>query len=101
MEPACLVIGRGAGIGGHVAKRFASGGYHPVLCRRSDETGLRNRVESIEGSGGSASGFLLNTTAPEMLEETIAEVEAKIGASRSWFLNSAPRSGTGPSGHFL
>ena len=34
-KPVCLIIGAGAGIGGHVAKRFARGGYHAalLLCR--------------------------------------------------------------------
>ena len=36
MDPVCLVMGAGAGIGGNVGKRFAKGGYHAVLCRRSD-----------------------------------------------------------------
>jgi|TARA_B110000261_G_C13013685_1_gene329151 short-subunit dehydrogenase len=42
-QPACLVIGAGAGIGGNVAKKFPQEGYHSVLCRRSDEAGL-NRL---------------------------------------------------------
>ncbi|MCI0636056.1 MAG: short-chain dehydrogenase, partial [Actinobacteria bacterium] len=28
MKPVCLVIGAGAGVGGHVGKRFAREGYH-------------------------------------------------------------------------
>jgi NAD(P)-dependent dehydrogenase (short-subunit alcohol dehydrogenase family) len=40
MQPVCLVIGAGAGIGGNVAKRFAQEGMHACLCRRSDEEGL-------------------------------------------------------------
>ena len=39
MQPVCLVIGAGAGIGATVAKRFAREGYHAVLCRRTDEEG--------------------------------------------------------------
>ena len=34
-QKTCLVIGAGAGIGGTVGKRFAEGGYHAALCRRS------------------------------------------------------------------
>ena len=79
MKPVCLVIGAGAGIGGNVGKRFALDGYHSVLCRRSDEAGLRNLVADIENAGGSASGYLLDATADNAIEERIAAVEADIG----------------------
>ena len=79
MKPVCLVIGAGAGIGGTVGKRFAREGYHSVLCRRSDEEGLRALVKDIEGEGGSASGFLLNAVEPDAIESRIAAVEADIG----------------------
>lgn len=79
MKPVCLVIGAGAGIGGNVAKRFARGGYHAVLCRRSDEEGLRKLVESIEEEGGAASGHLLNAVEPDSIEDRIQAVEADVG----------------------
>jgi NAD(P)-dependent dehydrogenase (short-subunit alcohol dehydrogenase family) len=79
MKPVCLVIGAGAGIGGNVGKRFAREGYHAVLCRRSDEEGLRKLVQGIEAEGGSASGFLLDASAPDSIEERVAAVEAEIG----------------------
>ena len=60
MTDVCMVIGAGAGIGGHVAKRFARDGYHAALCRRSDLDGLDRMVAEIEASGGKASGHLLN-----------------------------------------
>jgi NAD(P)-dependent dehydrogenase (short-subunit alcohol dehydrogenase family) len=78
-EPVCLVLGAGAGVGGNVAKRFARGGYHAVLCRRSDEQGLHRLVGEIEEEGGAASGFLLDATKPDGIEERIAAVEAEIG----------------------
>ena len=78
-KPVCLVIGAGAGIGGHVGKRFARAGFHSVLCRRSDEEGLAKLVEAIESENGSASGFLLNAVQPGSIEERIAAVEADIG----------------------
>ena len=79
MQRVCLVIGAGAGIGSHVAARFAREGYHAVLCRRSDEEGLSRSVARIAEDGGAASGFLLNAVAPDTIEERIAAVEADIG----------------------
>lgn len=79
MKPVCLVIGAGAGIGGNVGKRFAAGGYHTVLCRRSDEAGLQDLVSGIEAAGGSASGFLLNAVEEGSIEERVKAVEEEIG----------------------
>lgn len=79
MKPVCLVLGAGAGIGGHVGKRFAREGHHAVLCRRSDEEGLRRLVAEIEAEGGSASGFLLDAALPGSIEDRIAAVEADLG----------------------
>ena len=79
MKPVCLIIGAGAGIGGNVGKRFAQGGYHAVLCRRTDKEGLNRLVEAIESEGGSASGFLLNAIEADSIEDRVASVEADIG----------------------
>jgi NAD(P)-dependent dehydrogenase (short-subunit alcohol dehydrogenase family) len=79
MKPVCLVIGAGAGIGGNVGKRFAAGGYHTVLCRRSDEEGLHQLVADIEAAGGSASGYLLNAIEEGSIEERVAAIEEEIG----------------------
>lgn len=79
MKPVCLVIGAGAGIGGNTGKRFAKEGYHAVLCRRSDDAGLRKLVSEIEADGGSASGYLLNAVDPDTIEDRIAAVEKDIG----------------------
>jgi len=79
MKPVCMVIGAGAGIGGHVAKRFAREGYHSVLCRRSDQDGLDQLVQSIEDQGGSATGFLLNAVDPDSIEKCVDKVETNIG----------------------
>ena len=79
MKPVCLVIGAGAGIGGNVGRRFAQEAYHAVLCRRSNQDGLNQLVESIEGDGGSASGYLLNAVEADGIEERVARVEAEIG----------------------
>lgn len=79
MDPVCLVMGAGAGIGGNVGKRFAKGGYHAVLCRRSDEQGLERLIQEIEAEGGAASGYLLNATEANSIEERVAAIEKDIG----------------------
>lgn len=78
-KPVFLVIGAGAGIGGHAAARFAREGYHAVLARRSDEEGLQRLVSQIEDAGGSASGTLLNAADDGTIEELVERVEADIG----------------------
>lgn len=47
-QPVCLILGAGAGIGGHVAKRFAHEGHHACLARRSDKAGLDRLVAEIQ-----------------------------------------------------
>jgi len=79
MKPVCLVVGAGAGIGGHVAARFTQAEYYAVLCRRSDQKGLDTLVEDIREGGGQARGYLLDATAEGSIEDLVAEVEAEIG----------------------
>ena len=79
MQPVCLVMGAGAGIGGHVGRRFARAGHHAVLCRRSDQEGLDALVDAIVQEGGSASGFLLDASQPDQIEDRVAAVEEEIG----------------------
>jgi NAD(P)-dependent dehydrogenase (short-subunit alcohol dehydrogenase family) len=79
VQPVCLVIGAGAGIGGTVGRRFAREGYHAVLCRRTDLEGLNRLVDEIKGDGGAATGFLLDATAPNAIEDQVAAIEADIG----------------------
>jgi len=79
MKPVCLVIGAGAGIGGNVARRFANGGYHAALCRRTDLDGLNTLVDTINSEGGSATGYLLNAAAENSIEERVAAIESDIG----------------------
>lgn len=75
----CLVLGAGAGIGGNTAKRFAKGGYHVVLARRSDEDGLNRLVSEIEDEGGSANGMLIDAVQDGTIEELVEATERDIG----------------------
>ena len=87
MEKVCLVIGAGAGIGGTVGARFASGGYHAVLCRRSDAEGLDRLVDGIRTEGGKATGRMLNVVEPDAIEALIDEVERDIGPIQTLIFN--------------
>ena len=79
-QPVCLVIGAGAGIGGHVAKRFAREGFHACLARRSDSQGLARLVTEITHAGGAASVFTLNAIEENSIEALIENIESRIGA---------------------
>jgi NAD(P)-dependent dehydrogenase (short-subunit alcohol dehydrogenase family) len=96
MKPVCWVVGAGAGIGGNVGKRFARGGYHAVLCRRSDEVGLRRLVEEIEKEGGSATGYLLDAARPDGIEERAAAIEEEIGPIEVVLFNLGAQIGDRP-----
>lgn len=86
-NPVFLVIGAGAGIGGHAAMRFAQGGYHAVLCRRSDEAGLQRIVAQIEAAGASASGRLLDAAEDGAIEELVEQVEGTVGPIEAVLFN--------------
>lgn len=78
-KPVCLILGAGAGIGGNTGKRFAAGGYHAVLARRSDNQGLQRLVGEIENADGSATGVLLNAVDEGTIEELVETTERDIG----------------------
>ena len=79
MEKVCLVIGAGAGIGGTVAKKFASDGYYAYLARRTDEEGLNRLIKEIEDAGGKASGSLLNVIEESSIEDLVNKIESFPG----------------------
>jgi NAD(P)-dependent dehydrogenase (short-subunit alcohol dehydrogenase family) len=88
-----LIVGAGRGIGAAVAKRFARGGYHVVLVRRSDSAQLKASVCEIEAMGGRATGFLMDATTAsssssstynennnqDPLESLIDKIETTVG----------------------
>ncbi len=78
-KPVCLVIGAGAGIGGHVAQRFAREGFHACLARRTASQGLDRLVGEITEAGGSASGFMLNAVEEHSIETLVENIENDIG----------------------
>ena len=93
MKPVCLVLGAGAGIGGTVAAKFATEGYHACLCRRSDQAGLDQMVKNIEEEDGSASGHLINAIEENVLEELIISIEKDHGPIEVLVYNLGAQSG--------
>ena len=93
-QPVFLVLGAGAGIGGHVAARFAREGYHAVLARRSDEEGLARLVGAIEAGGGSATGMLVDASEDGSIEEMAERVERDIGPITCALYNLGAQIGT-------
>ena len=79
MKTVCLVVGAGAGIGAHVARKFASSGYHTCVTRRPNRAGLDQLVDQIKRSGGEATGFLSNIAKENSIEELVLEIEESIG----------------------
>ncbi len=92
----CLVLGAGAGIGGHVGKKFAEEGYHVVLARRSDKQGLDRLVNDISEAGGTADGLLLNAVEDDAIENLIAHIEKEIGAIEVVIFNLGAQFGDRP-----
>ncbi|MDB9700197.1 SDR family NAD(P)-dependent oxidoreductase [Gammaproteobacteria bacterium] len=93
MKPVCLVLGAGAGIGGTVAAKFASEGFHACLCRRSDQDGLDHMVSQIEERGGSASGYLIDAIEENVLEDLVATIEKDVGPIEVLIYNLGAQSG--------
>lgn len=93
MKPVCLIIGAGASIGGCVAKRFAGGGYHVVLSRRSDQDGLDRLIKEIQQQGGSATGRLANAVEAGVIENLVTEA-AEIGQIEVLIFNLGAQIGT-------
>jgi NAD(P)-dependent dehydrogenase (short-subunit alcohol dehydrogenase family) len=86
-------MGAGAGIGGTVGRRFASEGYHAVLCRRSNAAGLKTLIKGIEQAGGTATGFILNAVEDDQIERKIAEVEESLGPINVVIFNLGAQTG--------
>ena len=93
MKKVCLVLGAGAGIGGTVAAKFASEGFHACLCRRSDQDGLDRLIANIEEQGGTANGYLVDAIEENALEKLILKVEKDIGPIEVLVYNLGAQSG--------
>ena len=87
MQPVCLVIGAGAGIGSHVGSRFAREGL-PRRCSAGgpDEEGAEPLGRhALPRDGGAGIRLLCSTPwRPDTIEERIAAVESRPSARSRW-----------------
>ncbi|MEM7135733.1 MAG: SDR family NAD(P)-dependent oxidoreductase [Myxococcota bacterium] len=88
MAQSAIVVGAGTGTGAEIAKRFALGGYHVAVARRSAEA-LEPLVSEIEAQGGVARAFGLDASDESGIEAMFAEVERDLGAVEVAVFNAA------------
>jgi NAD(P)-dependent dehydrogenase (short-subunit alcohol dehydrogenase family) len=76
--PVALIVGAGAGLGGAIARRFARGGYHACVVRRTAEP-LAPLCTAIREAGGVATAFGVDARKEDALVELCARIERDVG----------------------
>ena len=79
-KPVCLVIGAGAGVGGAIAKAFASEGHPVVVTRRARNIDqLETLAKEIRDAGGTAYPFGVDARSEEETAALYDRIESEIG----------------------
>jgi NAD(P)-dependent dehydrogenase (short-subunit alcohol dehydrogenase family) len=73
-----LIVGAGAGLGGALARRFARGGYHVCVVRRSAAK-LDPLRREIEAAGGKATAFGTDARQEDAVVGLFDAIERDIG----------------------
>jgi NAD(P)-dependent dehydrogenase (short-subunit alcohol dehydrogenase family) len=73
-----LVVGAGDGLGGAIARRFARGGYHVCVARRSADS-LQSLCDDIAAQGGQATGFGVDARNEEAVIGLFDAIETQLG----------------------
>ena len=73
-----IVTGSTSGIGIGIARLFAAEGAKVVICGRREEKG-QAVVDTIKQEGGEASYHFMDITAPESIEQLMADTAQKYG----------------------
>jgi NAD(P)-dependent dehydrogenase (short-subunit alcohol dehydrogenase family) len=76
--PVALVWGAGDGLGSAIARRFARGGYHACVARRTGDK-LEPLVRAIREGGGEATGFGVDAREEGEVVALYDRIEAEIG----------------------
>lgn len=72
------VVGAGPGLGGAVARRFASEGYAAAVMAREAEH-LEPTVEAVRGDGGTALPLEADATDPDSVSRAFARCREQLG----------------------
>lgn len=76
--PVALVVGAGDYLGAAIARRFAREDYHVVATRRRGN--LSRLVESIQATGGQATGIHSDARDEKQVEDLIEHIESEVGS---------------------
>lgn len=77
-KPVILVVGAGFGIGREIAKRFASGGFHALLCGRTVRT-LEQTKAQIDAAGGTSSVRPIDICDSAAVSALFAQLADEVG----------------------
>jgi short-subunit dehydrogenase len=96
LKPVCVVVGAGPGIGMAVARRFARGGYRPVLvARRADK--LVPLVAALDQEGFDPVSIGADAAEPGAVQFAFGEIREKVGPVEVLVYNAAAVTQSTPS----
>lgn len=73
-----VVAGVGEGVGGAIARRFASAGHHVVMFARNGEK-LQAYADQIREKGGRATGMAVDLRSEQEVVQALARIEQDLG----------------------
>jgi len=77
-QPVAVIFGAGDGLGGAIARRFARGGYHAGVVRRTAEK-LESLCAEIRDAGGNVTAFGVDARKEEPVVDFFEQVEKEVG----------------------
>ncbi len=88
MEPLCVIVGAGPGIGLSVAFRFATEGFRVALIARSPDK-LDDYVQKMAAMGFEAHGFVADAADFAAITQVFKQIHNTLGPSRVLVYNAA------------
>src|SRR5919106_745660 len=88
MNPVCLIVGAGPGIGQSVAHAFARDGHDVALAARN-EARLKSFLPAVQKAGARGGTFAVDAGSEESLRAMIARVRQEMGEPEVLVYNAA------------